>query len=83
MYTKVLDKSTLSKDQVDRAERLAKEIEGTMSRNIHVQEERGQVAEQDADWDEEETAGESRDLWEGGGADKPPAAPYLDRRYSC
>ena len=39
---------------MDRAERLAKEIEGTASRNIHVQEERGQVSEQDGDWDEED-----------------------------
>ena len=49
-----MDKSTLSKAQMDRAERLAKEIEGTASRNIHVQEERGQVSEQDGDWDEED-----------------------------
>ena len=39
---------------MERAEKLAKEIEGTASGNIHVQEERGQVAEHDADWDEED-----------------------------
>jgi LsmAD domain len=41
IYTKKLDLSTFSKAQILKAERIAKEIEGTSSHNIHIREERG------------------------------------------
>lgn len=52
IYTKKLDKTQLSKEQIHFAERMAKEIETTATTNLHQQEERGQLA--GADFDEEE-----------------------------
>lgn len=49
LYTKKLDRSELTKEQIKNAERFAKEIEGTRSSNVHLQEERGQVMERDMD----------------------------------
>lgn len=46
IYTKKLDKDTISKAQMERADRLAREIERSASSNIHIQEERGQISEQ-------------------------------------
>jgi PAB1-binding protein PBP1 len=43
LYTKKLDMSLISKEALAEADRLAHEIEGTASTNIHVQEERGEV----------------------------------------
>ena len=48
-YTKKLDMSKMSKEQIAHAARLAKEIESTTSSNIHLQEERGQLQQQDID----------------------------------
>ena len=49
MYTTELDKSALDSSKIQRAEQLAKEIEGTASSNIHVQQERNQSTAQDYD----------------------------------
>lgn len=49
IYTKRLDMSSLSRDQIAFAERTAREIESTVSTNIHVQEERGQLDERELD----------------------------------
>ena len=55
LYTKKLDRSLFSKEDVERAERIAKEIESTSSTNLHLQMERGLIDE--ADFDEEEAFG--------------------------
>lgn len=47
VYTTPLDKSSLEADKIARAEKLAKEIESTVSYNPHLAEERGQVAQTD------------------------------------
>mmetsp|Transcript_106582 Transcript_106582/g.208981 ORF Transcript_106582/g.208981 Transcript_106582/m.208981 type:complete len:739 (-) Transcript_106582:162-2378(-) len=52
LYTKRLDLKSMTAEQIARADRLAREIEGSASTNIHLQEERGQVTE--GDWDEED-----------------------------
>ena len=55
LYTKKLDRSLFSKEDVERAERIAKEIESTSSTNLHLQMERGLIDE--TDFDEEEAFG--------------------------
>ncbi len=55
LYTKKLDRSLFSKEDVERAERIAKEIESTASNNLHMQMERGLIDE--TDFDEEEAFG--------------------------
>lgn len=52
LYTTSLDKSTVDKDKQREAERLAREIEGTVTTNLHLAEERGQAVE--GDYDEED-----------------------------
>ena len=49
LYTKKLNKSELTKEQIRKADKYAREIEGTRSSNIHLQEERGQVMERELD----------------------------------
>ena len=49
LYTKKIDYSSITSEQLAYAERMAREIEGQTSSNIHVQEERGQVIERDID----------------------------------
>lgn len=41
LYTKKLDTSSISKEKMAEAERIAREIEGLTSSNVHLQEERG------------------------------------------
>lgn len=43
LYTTPLDKESLTRDQMARAERMAAEIEGKTSSNIHMREERNMV----------------------------------------
>lgn len=52
LYTTELDKSSIDRSKLKEAERLAREIESTMSTNIHVAEERNQVI--GGDFDEED-----------------------------
>lgn len=52
LYTTELDKSQVDKKKLAEAERIAKEIEGTTSTNIHIAEERGHAVE--TDFDEED-----------------------------
>ena len=52
LYTTELDKSQIDKKKIAEAERLAREIEGTTSSNLHIAEERGHVVE--TDYDEED-----------------------------
>lgn len=52
LYTTSLDKSAVDKKQKYQAERLAREIEGTTTTNMHLAEERGQAIE--GDYDEED-----------------------------
>ena len=52
IYTTALDTSNLHPDQIRQAEALAKEIESSVSTNVHIAEERGQVVE--TDYDEED-----------------------------
>jgi len=55
IYTKKLDRSTLTREQVERAERIALQIENTSSNNFHLREERGQVATgEEENYDEED-----------------------------
>lgn len=49
IYTKKLDKNSFSKAEIDKADRLAREIESTLSDNIHLKEERNQQQERDID----------------------------------
>jgi len=49
IYTKKLDISKMSKEMIADAERKAKEIEGSVSTNIHLMEERGQAQEKEID----------------------------------
>ena len=49
LYTKRLDMSKISADQIKKADRLAKEIDSQTSTNIHLQEERGHALERDID----------------------------------
>eukprot|EP01036_Dinobryon_divergens_P025182 gene25182-33705_t len=49
LYTKRIDYSSMTPEQIAKAERIAREIEGTVSSNIHFQEERGQAMEQELD----------------------------------
>ena len=60
IYTQRLDKSKISKSDILKAERIAKEIEGTMTHNSHLQEERGQKIEDDMD-EEDRYSGVLRD----------------------
>jgi len=52
LYTTQLDKSQIDKKKMKEAERIAKEIENTMTKNIHLAEERGFKVE--TDFDEED-----------------------------
>ena len=52
LYTTELDKSTLDKQKIEQAEKLAREIEGAASSNPHIAEERGHKIE--GDYDEED-----------------------------
>ena len=52
IYTTQLDKSQIDKRRIAEAERIAREIEGTATTNIHLKEERGQKIE--TDFDEED-----------------------------
>lgn len=45
LYTKKLDVNKLSRDAFERAERIAREIEGNVAENVHLREERGQLNE--------------------------------------
>ena len=45
LYTKRLDKSSLTREQQDRADRIAHQIEKSTTTNIHLQEERGQLGD--------------------------------------
>jgi PAB1-binding protein PBP1 len=49
LYTKKLDKTTLTKEQLQRAEAIANEIEHSITSNVHLMEERGQMAQTDMD----------------------------------
>jgi hypothetical protein len=49
MYTTPLDHSQISESEKLKAEKLAREIESTVSTNIHLAEERGQITNQDYD----------------------------------
>jgi hypothetical protein len=49
LYTKKLDYSVLTAEQIAKADRIAKEIEKSTSANIHLLEERGQLAEREID----------------------------------
>lgn len=49
LYTKKLDKSALSKEQLEHAERVAREIESSTTTNIHLLEERGHALEREID----------------------------------
>lgn len=49
IYTSKLDMSRLSKEQLEMADRIAKEIEGQTTDNIHLQEERGHLVEREMD----------------------------------
>ena len=52
VYTTSLDKKSLDASQIERAEKMAKEIEGSSTANIHIAEERGHKIE--GDYDEED-----------------------------
>lgn len=52
LYTTELDKSQMDSHKIAEAERIAREIEGTTSTNIHIAEERGHALE--TDYDEED-----------------------------
>ena len=60
IYTQRLDKSKISKADMLKAEKIAKEIESTMTHNSHLQEERGQKIEDDMD-EEDRYSGVLRD----------------------
>ncbi len=49
LYTKPLNRDEFTSEQIQKAEKYAREIEGTRSTNIHLQEERGQVLEREID----------------------------------
>lgn len=49
LYTKPLDRTAITREQMHHAERIAHEIENSYSSNVHLQEERGQLAQQDYD----------------------------------
>lgn len=67
VYTTVLDHTQISAQARQRAELLAREIEGTASTNLHIAEERGQALNQD--YDEEDRYS---------GVLKVPAKPKLN-----
>lgn len=52
LYTTELDRSQMDRKKVKEAERMAKEIEGTTSTNMHISEERGHAVQ--GDFDEED-----------------------------
>lgn len=52
LYTKKLDLKSMTPEQIAHAERLAREIEGSTSTNIHLQEERGHLQEREIDEEE-------------------------------
>ena len=67
LYTKRLDMGSMSHAQIQRAEKMARDIESTTSTNIHVQQERGHELEFDVD----EEALFSGVMGTGGYADRP------------
>lgn len=80
LYTKRLDLKSMSAEQIARAERLAREIEGSSSSNVHLQEERGQICETDMD-EEDRYSGvlkSAPDGSTGGNARKGSAATVAD-----
>jgi hypothetical protein len=56
LYTKALDRGTITKEQREYAEKVASLIEKTMTSNPHLKEERGQVSEKEEEdnWNEED-----------------------------
>ena len=73
LYTKRLDLKSMTAEQIAQADRMAREIEGTLSSNIHLQEERGHVME--GEWDEEDRySGVLRSTTEGSGSGKGGSA---------
>lgn len=82
IYTKKLDKSTLTKEQQRQAERLAREIESQVSDNIHLREERGHALERDVD-EEDLYSGVRRDkedVWARGKTVAPGKHQQRDSR---
>ncbi|KIX95372.1 uncharacterized protein Z520_08889 [Fonsecaea multimorphosa CBS 102226] len=62
LYTTTIDRNAPSyKRREAEAERIAREIEGSMSTNAHVREERGQALENDGEDEEEKYSGVRRD----------------------
>ena len=53
-YTTKLHQNNITEEQARKAERMAREIEGQATDNMHIAEERGQVAQRDDDLDEED-----------------------------
>jgi hypothetical protein len=54
-YTKILDYTTITKEQRDHAEKVAHLIEKTVTNNVHLKEERGQTEEiEEENWNEED-----------------------------
>lgn len=49
LYTKKLDTTKISKEKLAEAERIAREIEGSASTNVHIQEERGHALQREID----------------------------------
>lgn len=82
IYTKKLDKSTLTMEQQRQAERLAREIESQVSDNIHLREERGHALEREMD-EEDLYSGvrrEKEDVWARGKTVTPKHPPQRDAR---
>lgn len=52
-YTTALDKSKVSREAEERAKKIAAEIEGTATDNVHIAEERGHQLQTDGAYDEE------------------------------
>lgn len=78
IYTKKIDMSSMSREQVQKAERQAREIETSFSSNIHLQEERGQVVERETELDEEDLYSgvlSAVPVQKGGNSKKQPTPP--------
>lgn len=79
LYTKKLDKSLLSQEQIQLAESIAKAIEHSTSTNIHLLEERGQAVQHDMDEEDlysgvmrpADTEGKWKRGVQGGGSPRP------------
>mmetsp|Transcript_14621 Transcript_14621/g.18676 ORF Transcript_14621/g.18676 Transcript_14621/m.18676 type:complete len:853 (+) Transcript_14621:168-2726(+) len=83
LYTTKLDTSKMTPEQIARAERLAREIEGVKSDNFHLAEERGQRFE--SDYTEEQRYGgvlrpEENSAWENKSAKNVYVPPALRGR---